>query len=74
MNDYINEPSEVKEKVQAELVELHTRTSKLSEFIESEDFAKVNSTQQTLLALQFKAMDMYLAVLTLRFNNLTTES
>lgn len=59
-------PSTAKERVQAELHELATKTTKLVGFIESEKFNELDERMRELLTEQREVMEKYAEILTRR--------
>lgn len=64
--------AEWQDRVYKERDELVVKITKLAEFMDTKDFAELNSHAQYLLTEQFKHMSAYLAVLKLRIANFQT--
>ena len=62
--------SDFKSRVVLEKSELDQKIDKLDQFIQSENFSKVNQSQQELLILQIKAMRKYSEILGRRLASL----
>lgn len=65
--------SDFKTRLLDEKAQLDERIAKLVNFQMSENFQKINSSQQTLLNIQVKAMDTYSQVLLERIVLLNAE-
>mgnify|MGYP000187402982 CR=1 FL=1 len=65
--------SDFKTRLLDEKAQLDERIAKLVDFQISENFQKINATQQTLLNIQVKAMDTYSQVLLERIVLLNAE-
>ena len=65
--------SDFKTRLLDEKAQLDEKIAKLVDFQMSENFQKINSTQQTLLNVQVKAMDTYSQVLLERIVLLNAE-
>jgi hypothetical protein len=68
-----NKMSTFKERLQVEKAELSEKLEKLREFIASENFAKIDPVQMTLLNIQVKAMETYSQCLLERIIRLDVE-
>lgn len=55
--------SDFKTRLETEKIELDEKIEKLSAFQSSENFANIDSVQQTLLNIQLKAMQTYSQIL-----------
>jgi uncharacterized protein YdcH (DUF465 family) len=56
---YKTEADDHFDRLRAETTELRDRITKLREFIKSDKFLEIDSSQQALLKIQSKAMDTY---------------
>lgn len=56
---YKTEADDNFDRLRAETTELRDRITKLREFIKSDKFLEIDSSQQALLKIQSKAMDTY---------------
>jgi len=56
---YKTEADDYFDRLRAETTELRDRITKLREFIKSDKFLEIDSSQQALLKIQSKAMDTY---------------
>jgi len=66
----LNKMEDFKVRLIKEITELRVKLDKITDFINSDKFDKLDYSQSTLLNIQADAMSMYLKCLTARFKTL----